>query len=43
MAIALAMSVVMMGLMLCAILWQSNVIAFQRDLIRVIWTGHYTG
>ena len=43
MAIALGMSVLMMGLMLCAILWQSNVISYQRDLIRVIWTGHYSG
>jgi hypothetical protein len=40
MAIALALSIVTMSLMLCAILWQSNVIQFQRDLIRVIWTGH---
>ncbi len=40
MAIALALSVVTMSLMLCAILWQSGVIENQRDLIRVIWPGH---
>ena len=40
MAIALAMSVLTMSLMLCAILWQSGVIDYQRDLIRVIWSGH---
>jgi hypothetical protein len=40
MAIALALSILTMSLMLCAILWQSSVIQFQRDLIRVIWTGH---
>ena len=40
MAIALALSVLTMSLMLCAILWQSGVIEFQRDLIRVIWPGH---
>lgn len=40
MAIALGFSLLTMSLMLCAILWQSNVITFQRDLIRVIWAGH---
>jgi hypothetical protein len=40
MAIALAMSVVMMSLLLYGIIWQSNVINYQRDLIRVIWPGH---
>ena len=43
MAIALAFSVVMMSLMLCAILWQSNVITYQRDLIRTIWSARYAG
>jgi len=40
MAIALAMSVVMMSLLLYGIIWQSNVINYQRDLIRVIWPSH---
>lgn len=39
-AIALALSILTMSLMLCAIMWQSNVIIYQRDLIRVIWPGH---
>ena len=40
MAIALSLSVVMMSLLLCGIIYQSNVINYQRDLIRVIWPGH---
>lgn len=40
MAIALGLSILTMSLMLCAILWQSNIIVYQRDLIRVIWPGH---
>jgi hypothetical protein len=40
MAIALAMSVVMMSLLLYGIIWQSNIITYQRDLIHVIWPGH---
>lgn len=39
MAIALSLAAVVMGLMLCAILWQSSVIEHQRDIIRVLWSG----
>jgi hypothetical protein len=38
-AIALTVSAVVMGLMLCAILWQSTVIEHQRDVIRMLWKG----
>ncbi len=39
MAIALTLSAVVMSLMLLAILWQTNVIEHQRDLIRLLWNG----
>ena len=43
MAVALAISVVAMSLMLWAILWQSDVIAYQRDIIRWMWSSKYGG
>ena len=36
-SMALALALVMMGLLLCAVIWQSNVIANQRDIIRSLW------
>ncbi len=41
--IALGCSLVMMGLLLCALLWQSSIIVYQRDLIRVLWSWKFTG
>ena len=38
MAVALAISVVGMSLMLWAIIWQSDVIAYQRDIIHWLWS-----
>jgi hypothetical protein len=40
---ALALAAVTMGLMLWAILWQSNIILYQRDVIRWIWNSHMGG
>jgi hypothetical protein len=40
---ALAVAAVVMGLMLWAILWQANIIVYQRDLIRVMWTTRFGG
>ncbi|MFI5098533.1 MAG: hypothetical protein ACHQT6_11230 [Candidatus Acidiferrales bacterium] len=40
---ALAVAAVTMGLMLWAIIWQANIIAYQRDLIRVLWTTRFGG
>lgn len=40
---ALAVAAVVMGLMLWAILWQANIIAFQRDLIRLLSTAQFGG
>lgn len=43
MAVALGFSVVAMSLMLWVILWQSDVIAYQRDLIRWLWSWRFNG
>ena len=43
MAVALAASMVVMALLLWAIIWESNVITYQRDLIRAIWSWRYSG
>jgi hypothetical protein len=40
---ALGVAAVVMGLMLWAILWQANIIVYQRDLIRVMWTTRFGG
>jgi hypothetical protein len=42
-ALALAVSAVTMGLMLWAIIWQSNIILYQRDIIRWLWNAHMGG
>ncbi len=43
MAIALGISAVTMGLMLWAIIWQSDVITYQREVIRWMWSWKYGG
>ena len=43
MAMVLAASLVVMGLLLIALLWESNVIAYQRDLIRSMWNWKFSG
>ena len=40
---ALAVAAVTMGLMLWAIIWQANIIAYQRDLIRGMWAARIGG
>jgi hypothetical protein len=42
-AMALGFSIVIMALLLCGLLWQSNIIIFQRDLIRSLWSWRYNG
>jgi hypothetical protein len=42
-SIAVALAAVAMSLMLWAILWQSDVISYQRDLIRWLWSAKYGG
>jgi hypothetical protein len=41
--LALVVAAVMMGLMLCAIVWQSNIIGNQRDIIQWIWNVKFGG
>jgi hypothetical protein len=38
MAVVLSASVVMLAMLLCALMWQSNVIVYQRDVIRDLWS-----
>jgi hypothetical protein len=42
-AMALAVAAVTMGLMLWAIIWQSNIILYQRDIIRWMWNSRLGG
>jgi hypothetical protein len=41
--IALAVAAVVMGLMLCAIMWQSSIIGSQRDVIQWMWSAKFGG
>ncbi len=38
-AIALGFSVAMMAGLLCAIIWQADVISYQQEVIRWLWTS----
>ncbi len=40
---ALAVAAVTMALLLWAVIWQSNVIAYQRELIRALWASRHGG
>ena len=42
-AMALALAAATMALMLWAILWQSNIILYQRDIIRWMWNARLGG
>jgi hypothetical protein len=42
-AMALVVSAVAMGLMLWGIIWQSNIIVYQRDVIRSLLAAHFGG
>jgi hypothetical protein len=41
--LALGLSLILMALLLCGVLWQSNIILFQRDLIRDLWSARFAG
>jgi len=41
MAVGLAICAVTMALMLWAIVWQSGVITYQREIIRWLWSWKY--
>jgi hypothetical protein len=42
-ALALAVAATTMGLMLWAIIWQANIIGYQRDLIQWMWSAKFGG
>ena len=42
-AVALTVVAVAMGLMLCAIMWQSTIIGSQRDVIQWMWSAKFGG
>ena len=41
--IALSLAAITMSLMLWAILWQSTVITYQRDIIQWMWSAKFGG
>ena len=41
MAVIVSVSLVIMAVLLCAVLWQSNVIAYQRDIIYWLWQAKF--
>jgi hypothetical protein len=42
-ALALALCLVVMSLLLFAVMWQSGVIDYQRELIRLLWNSTHGG
>jgi hypothetical protein len=42
-AVALGFSVVMMAALLWCVMWQADVIDYQRDVIRTLWVGRFGG
>lgn len=42
-ALTLAISLVMMAAMLFGILWQANVINYQKEMIRALWNSKFLG
>ena len=41
--LALGLAALVMGLMLWAILWQANIITYQRDIIKWMWSTKFGG
>jgi hypothetical protein len=41
--LALGLAALVMGLMLWAILWQANIITYQRDIIKWMWSAKFGG
>ena len=41
--LALVLCMFIMSLLLCGVMWQSGVIDYQRDLIRLLWQSQYGG
>jgi len=41
--VALALCVIVMSLLLCGMMWQSGIINYQQELIRLLWQSRYGG
>lgn len=41
--IALVLCMLLMAVLLCGIVWQSGIINYQREMIRLLWDGRYGG
>lgn len=41
--LALALCIIVMSLLLCGMMWQTGVIDYQRELIRLLWQSRYGG
>jgi hypothetical protein len=41
--VALVLSMLLMAVLLCGIVWQSGIINYQREMIRLLWDGRYGG
>jgi hypothetical protein len=41
--IALVISLIIMSLLLCGVMWQSGIIGYQQQLIRDLWQGRFGG
>ena len=41
--VALVLRMLVMAALLCGIMWQSGIITYQRELIRVLWNARYGG
>lgn len=41
--VALVLCMLVMSVLLCGIIWQSGIISYQRELIRLLWQGRYGG
>ena len=41
--VVLIVAALTMGLMLCAIMWQSTIIGSQRDIIHWMWSAKFGG
>jgi len=39
--VALALCMLVMSLLLCGIMWQSGVISYQKELIRLLWDARF--
>ena len=41
--VVLALCALVMALLLCGIMWQSGVIDYQREVIRMLWDARFGG